>query len=240
MSSTNNPLLLPVTKDSNTIRETVLTNIVKMLVHRKWLDVNHYEKTIDELLKSVNDENLYRIKITLNLSESYTYNYSKIKNKKDDKKSNHNAEFDGRFVVVKLLPQKVTGINKSPIITEFLTNNKKYHKMLIVDSISDKAKNTLLDIPHTEVFAEEFFMQNLPDHECSPVDYEILDEKETEEMLNAYNVTKRKIVKILDNDRASLYYYLKEGQIVRIIRNSEISGKSVGYRYVVHRSLQKI
>ena len=43
MASTNNPLLLPVRKDIDTIRKTVLTNIIKMLIERKWLNKDNLD-----------------------------------------------------------------------------------------------------------------------------------------------------------------------------------------------------
>lgn len=233
--STNQPFL-SVRKDIDTIRKTVLTNIIKMLVARKWLKEENMHPTINTITEMYNDDNIYKIKLTTDLDTLYSYSKNNDKDVKTNDKNKQEKTFDGSTIIIKLLPQKVTGVNKSPIITEFLNTYKKYHKILIVDSISDKAKNQILDILHTEVFTEDFFMINLPDHECSPVGYEILSPEQEEQFLSSYDIKKSKLLKIYDNDVASSYYYLKEGQIVRIIRNSELTGHSSCYRLVVHKS----
>lgn len=215
-----NPLLLPIKKDAETIRTTILTNIVKMLTYRKWLNSEDNETNLSSLS---NDDTIYKIKLNTDF------------NKEEDNKDNDIEP----MLVIKILQQNITGVNKSPQLTEFLTQYKKFHKIIIVERISDKAKMQLDKIPHTEVFVESFFMINLTEHACSP-QYEILTPEQTNEFLTAYQVTKRKLPKMDVNDPASLYLYLKKGQIVRIIRDSEITGKSIGYRVIINKGANKI
>lgn len=233
MSTIDNQLLLPSKLPADEVRQIVLTNIIKMLVARHWLSADEYSSAVSNITKTHNDDNIYKIKLSRSLLEldSYTFGMQEEKDVKADKKNKGEKTFDGTMVIVKLLPQKVTGVNKSPIITEFINTYSKYHKLLIVDSISDKAKTQLSNTPHTEVFNENVIMLNLLEHECSP-SYEILSEKEVEELYSAYNITKRKMEKLYYNDAVSLYLYLKEGQIVRITRNNEVTGKSIAYRLV--------
>lgn len=209
-----NPAHLPVTLDVDTIRKTVLTNIIKMLTARQWLNKDNLEQNILHITNINSDDNVYKIKM--------------------DNKPNDNIT---STIAIKLLPQKVTSITKSPIITEFISNNKDNYKFLIVDSISDKIQQ-IITTDNMEIFMEKFFMINLIEHICSP-QYEVLSKEESEEMQRVYQVKKSQLKKMFDSDPVSKYFNLKRGQIVRIIRNSEITCKTVDYRIVIHKTVDK-
>jgi DNA-directed RNA polymerase subunit H (RpoH/RPB5) len=229
-----NPLLLPINKDATTIRRTLLTNIIKMIAYRKWFIIKNSEELesqVSALMLTTNDDNIYKIKLHENLNTNEIY----LKNNLNEI---NKSTFDGTQIVIKILQQKIIGINKIPTITDFISTYKNMHKILIVDSISDKAKQQLDNFSFTEVFNEAFHMINLVEHVSSP-QYEILTQKEMEEFMAAYQVSKRKLSKMDDNDPASQYLYIKKGQIVRIIRDSEISGKSIAYRVVIHKGINK-
>ena len=205
-----NPLLLPIKKDTDTIKNTVLTNIIKMLTYRKWLKQDMIEKNISNLISMNSDDSLYKVKLD-----------------------------DDKTLYIKLLPQKITGINKSPIIVDFMKTYKKDPKILVVDSISDKAYQQLISMQLVEVFSENSLMINLVEHVCSP-QYQVLSNEETEEFLSTYHVKKNKLSIIYSNDPAALYLNLKKGQIVRIIRKSEMTSESIAYRIVVNKVNVKI
>jgi len=222
-----NPLLLPIRKDVDTIQKTVLTNVIKMLYNRKWISKENIDKRIEEITSSINDNQLYQIKLDVKLSSVDTYD-------PDHDKSN---EFKDDVVIVKIVPQKITSIGKSPIIIEFIGEYKKNHKILIVENISDKQKQTLITSnKHLEIFNEPFLMIDLMSFICCP-QYEVLNKDEGEKVLEAHNLTRRQMKKMYDSDAASLYLFLKQKQIVRIIRDSEMTGKSVDYRIVVHKGI---
>lgn len=224
-----NSIYLPVRKDSETIRKTVLTNVVKMLNNRKWIKDENIEKNITKLTDSYNDEQIYKITLDIALSKVPTYEPSD-----DDTPKKQEKEFDDTVVMIKLLPQKVTSIAKSPIISEFLSNYKKNHKILIVDSISDKTKYQIVTTKHTEVFRESFLMLDILSHVCSP-QFEVLSPDESTELLSSYHLSRKQMKRMLDIDPVSLYLFLKRKQIVRIIRNSELTGKAIDYRIVIHK-----
>lgn len=224
-----NSIYLPVRKDSETVRKTVLTNVVKMLNNRKWIADENVEKYITKLIDSYNDEQIYKITVDVALSKLPTYEPSD-----DDAPKKQEKEFDDTIVMIKLLPQKVTSVAKSPIISEFLSNYKKNHKILIVDSISDKTKYQLVATKHTEVFKESFLMLDIMSHVCSP-QFEVLSPNESTELLSSYHLTRKQMKRMLDTDPVSLYLFLKRKQIVRIIRNSELTGKAIDYRIVIHK-----
>lgn len=215
-----NPALIPVKKDLETVRKTVLTNIVKMFTER-----NYIKKSLDKNLLNIEknrDDDIY----TINLDQN-------IKPNNDDKV--YKEKFDGSVVVVKIIHQKVQGIAKIPAVKDFINSYKHNHKIFIFDSISDKAKLSLYDLPNTEAFNETFLMINLMDYIDSPK-YEVLTEEETKEMLESYILKKKEMMKILTIDPVVSYFNLKRGDIIRIIRPSEQSGKSIAYRIVAKGS----
>jgi len=224
-----NPLLLPVKKDADTIRATVLTTIIKMLHRRGWISAENVKKQIDNVITSQNDDNLYKVTLDVKLLSFPTYDpQDENVPKKVDK------EFDDKTVMIKLLSQKVTSVSKSPIITDFLTAYKKTHRILVVEEISEKAKHQLVSNKHIEVFSEVFLLADLMEFVSCPI-YEILTPEQCTQVLEEYHLTKRQMKFMLDTDPASIYLFLKNKQMVRVIRDSELTAKSVDYRIVVHK-----
>lgn len=162
--------------------------------------------------------------------ESIEQHMQKFKNPTDDNTYSIDLEKDKKKTIVRLIPQKIVGVTKIPVIKEFLDSYKNHHKIMIFDSITDKAKASL-STAHTEVFTEDFFMINITDHIDSPK-YEILSEQEVTELLNTYNVKRNNLNKILTSDPIVSYFNLKRGQVIRILRCSEQTQKSVAYRIV--------
>ncbi len=215
-----------IKKDSNTITESVVTNIVKMLAYRKWIDNNPdvVKKIAEDLLKSKKEEKIYNIKLQKNLVDIETY--EQFENKAEWK------NFNGNNVIVFLSNQKITG--KSQILSDFITKYITYHKIIIVDSITEKARQVLTSGKYTEVFTENEFMMNITEHVCCP-EFTVLTTQEIDELLLSYNVKKKELPKQYDIDPISRYLCIKRGQVVRIVRNSETTGQSVAYRIVVHK-----
>lgn len=212
-----NPELIPVKKDNETIRRDILTNIIKMLYNRKLIDDKSMTKLFEDIKKK-SDDNVYKIKLTNNIKPySDTKEYIK--------------KFDGTQIVIKIIHQKIQGIAKMPIIKDFLTQYQNNHKIFIFDGISDKAKSNLMDNLNVEVFSESFFLLNIIDHVDSP-EFKLLTEEEEKEVMDSYIFKKKEMKKILTTDPIVHYFNLKRGNIIRIIRPSEQSGKSVDYRIV--------
>lgn len=222
-----NPLLLPVKKDSNTIRSTILENTVNMLNKRKWIADKNVKSIIKQLIESSNEDNIYKIPLDIDLTSLETY----LPNL-DDKDKKKINDMDGKYVIIKILPQNITSIAKSPIMTDFITSNVKYHKLIIVSEITEKVKSILMDThKNLEMFKEIFLMIDLLEHVCSPK-YEILTPTEIQEIILSYHTPKKKFQIMLENDPASIYLFLQKGQLVRIIRNSEITGTSIAYKII--------
>jgi DNA-directed RNA polymerase subunit H (RpoH/RPB5) len=224
MSSVN-PLLLPVKKDIDTIHHTVITNIIEMLGERKWIKKDNIKSVVSGLIDTHNDESEYKIALDIDLNEFASYDPTDSKEKKLS---------NGNFVVLKLVPYKITGLNKAPNIIEFMNTHKDLHKILVVDSIQDKTKQQIISSGKIEVFREVFFLQKLTDMVCSP-QYELLNPSECQLILDEYGLTRKQMKKILDSDPGAFYYYGKVKQILRIIRNNELTGQSIDYRIIIHK-----
>ncbi len=75
---------------------------------------------------------------------------------------------------------------------------------------------------------------NILEHELVPK-HEICSEEEVNELLKRYNISKEQLPKILLTDPVVKALGAKPGDVIKIIRNSKISGKSIYYRVVVEK-----
>jgi|SaaInlStandDraft_6_1057023.scaffolds.fasta_scaffold03209_3 DNA-directed RNA polymerase subunit H (RpoH/RPB5) len=225
-----NPLLLPVTKNTETIRRDVLTNILKMLNKRKWIKDENLQAETNRVIDTQNDNSVYKVTLDVDLNNLMTYYPPENTDTRD-----LDEKFNGKILAIKLLSQKITSIGKSPIIQEFLAENKNNHKIVIVEAITDKSRAQIMSMfKYTEFFIEPYFMIDLMELCCSP-QYEVLDPENSLIFLEKYNVKKHQLKKMFDIDPASLYFFLQQRQIVRIIRDSELTGQSIDYRLVIHK-----
>jgi DNA-directed RNA polymerase subunit H (RpoH/RPB5) len=212
-----NPQLIPVRKDPEIIRIEILTNLTKMFIERGYINKENMGRAQKDFFK-ISDTDTYLIKLDKPIQP-------------DNSSQDYIKKFNSTTIVVKIIHQKILGLTKIPSVKDFLDSYPTYHKIFIFDGISDKAKQTLMAIPNTEVFVEPFLMINLVEHIDSPK-YQVLTEEETKEVLESYIVKKKELPKMLTTDPVVSYFNLKRGQIIRIIRCSEQSGYSVAYRIV--------
>ena len=61
----------------------------------------------------------------------------------------------------------------------------------------------------------------------------LLNENEKEEVLKKYNITIRQLPRILVSDPVVKIINGKEGDVIKITRNSQTAGESIYYRVVV-------
>lgn len=195
---------IQIKKSELDVQITVLTNIVKMMTARKWLAETDLNKNISKLISKQSDQMTYTVKLS-----------------------------GSGQVVIKIIPQKITAINKTYGIIDFLNEHKDSHKILVVHEISKKAKQIVnKNHPNTEVFLEQELMINLIDHEYVPEHIPLTDEQQ-KEVLEKYHLKKKNMPKILKADPVSRYYNMKAGNVFKIIRPCEKSGISYCYRLVV-------
>lgn len=68
---------------------------------------------------------------------------------------------------------------------------------------------------------------------CLVPEHIILNEQDIAELLKKYNITIQQLPKIYSNDAAVKAVGAKEGNVLKVIRNSPTAGKTVYYRLVV-------
>ena len=212
-------------KDSVTIQNDIFTNIVKMLSDRNWLKKENIKSIIDSLIKNKNDENIYTLKMDVDLANVEIYEAN------DDKAKWKN--FNGNTIAILLIHQKISG--KSSIINDFLVKYNNVHKIIVTEGFTEKGRQTIMTQTNdkfTEIFIEDDFMSNLLEHKLSPA-YQVLTSQDAEILKEEWKMSKRQTPKMFETDKAAKHFYIKKGQIVRIIQNSEMTGESVYYRLVI-------
>lgn len=201
--------LYQVEKNADDVRRTILTNIIKMLTARKLLPAADQQKNIQSVLEAVSDDMTYLVDLG---------------NKEK--------------VAIKIVSQKITAINRSFGINEFLIAYKNNHKIVVVKEISKKAVQYIMNnFSDTEIFLEEELMINIIDNDIIPI-HELLTEEEQQTFLVDYNCKKKNMPKILNTDPVARYYNMKPGNICRILRPSEKAGLCPTYRLVIKGSLK--
>lgn len=203
----NNIINLKKTVDE--IRQTVLTNIVKMLTERKWLDENNLNANIKKILSQESDD--------------FTYNIV-LDNPKTVKQC-----------VIRLYNQKITSVSKQSNISEFLKDYKDSHKIIVVEEITTKTQQHIFNnYDKTEIFLERSMMVNLVDNIYTSR-YIVIpkDSEQYKQFFSEFQCRKKDMPKILHNDPAARYYNLDKYDIVRVIRASETSGLSSTYKIIV-------
>ena len=180
-----------------------------MLTERKLLNSENLENTILKLTTTQTDDFIYKINLEKNIPKDHTY------------------------IIVKIINQKITSVNRTSIIGEFLHQYKNDKKIIIVKSINNKARQYIVNsYLYTELFLERELMINIIDHISVPK-HEILSQQETDEIIESYNTRKRDMPKIFSSDPIARYYDMQIGQICRILRPSETSGLVPFYRLVI-------
>lgn len=201
--------LYQIEKNNEDIRQTLLTNAIKMLTERKLLKVNDLDKNINTIINTSSDEMIYEI--------------STVNNEK---------------FAIKIAPQKITAIARSYGISEFLVAYKNNPKIIIVKEISKKAQQYIINnFSRTEIFLEDELMINLVEHDIIPK-HEVLNEKEMETFYADFGCKKKNMPKMLSTDPMARYFNMKPGDICRIIRPSDKCGLSSCYRLVIKGNIK--
>lgn len=208
------PQLLPLEINSEKKRKIVLENVIRMLTNRKLLNENNIQDNIKKIISIDSDDLVYTIKL----------DYPEIYYPKNDFTKN---------MYIKLLPQKVTGVSKSSNVGEFITLHKNHPKILIVNSITSTAHDTIRnDYSYSEVFLEKDLMIDKVQHISVP-QHDLLSDDNSKKVLEEYLVKKREMPKIFVSDPISKYYNARIGQIFKITRPSETSALAPYHRLVI-------
>ena len=194
---------IEITSDEKTKR--VLLNIIKMLSDRSVLDPTKCEKHHNDLIDSVNDEFLFKIK----------------------------SDFNDDLYIIKFVHYKLTTIKKITEIENILYNSYQHdHKIFIVNDIVKKAYDQFLEFKNTEVFLEKELIINILDNILQPK-FEILTKNERKQLIEEYQLLKKQLPRMLESDPVARYFNLKPGDMVRIIRQSITTCDSIYYRIII-------
>jgi DNA-directed RNA polymerase subunit H (RpoH/RPB5) len=192
------------------------------------LEYDQTEKTqiiLQNICKMLNDR-----KLVINSNDLY----NNIKNIGENLEIGIN--YEQKSYAIKIIYNSITTIKDSNDIDKFLDKYSKYHKFIVITSVSKKAYKQFNDYPQTEVFQEIELMVNVLEHDLQPK-FRLLTKQEVDEYFDTFQNKKREMPRILDSDPVSRYFCAKIGNIFEIVRPSITSGESVSYRIVVQGNL---
>jgi DNA-directed RNA polymerase subunit H (RpoH/RPB5) len=202
------PQSYQIEKTDEDIRKTVLKNLVIMIMERGILKRENLENHLSRILGQKSDDFIYRIK-------------PEIENHPD--------------IVIKLYTSKITSVNKTSNIHDFLTKHNEHYKIVVAKDMNENnVKHIKSTFARTEIFIENYLMENIMESEYA-VRYEIIP-KDTDiykKFWDDYFVKKKEMPRMFMKDPMVLYYNLKLHDLVRVIRPSESTGLSPSYRLVV-------
>jgi len=189
--------------------DKVLLNRVKMLTSRKFLDRENQKINYEKLLKQKDEKRIFKIK----------------------------SDYSNKYYYIMFVYGKITTTKKIQGLDAFLQVSKDHNRIFITKigingNINQKAYKQFIEFNNTEVFFEYELLINIIDHDLQP-QFEILTEEEKKEFISEYQVKKKEMSKMRSIDPIARYFNLGEGEIVRIIRSSTISGIGFHYRYVI-------
>ena len=196
--------LLSIEKHNNEIIENILTNIVKMMTNRNLLNNTDLNKNIKLLTNNTNGTS-----------------------------ENHKLQLNKNVLMIKIIQQNITSINKTSNIFEFLDANRKKHSLVVVKDISRRALDDIsIKFPQAEIFLEKELMINILDYSFVPR-HVLLNDEQKQEFYSQYNIKNKNMLKIFSKDPVSKYFNAKEGDIFKITRPSKNSGYINIYRLVI-------
>jgi len=168
------------------------------------------------------------------LIKNYNDLYDNIKKVGDNLEININ--YESKSFAIKIIYNSITTIKDSGDIENFLDKYSKYHKFIVISSVSKKAYKQFIEYQSTEVFQEIDLMVNILEHDLQPK-FRLLTKPEVDEYFVTFDNKKREMPRILDSDPVARYFGAKIGDILEIIRPSVTSVEAYTYRIVVQGSL---
>lgn len=198
----------------------VKTNLIKMLVNRNFIDKKNESTYIKNLIKDTNDDMEFMITL--------------------DHDKNYNTEIPNKRIYIKFIDEKITSINKTSTIGEFIKQYYDDYKIAIAKDSNIKIEKQLeTEATQIEIIEFDRLQINIADHDIFS-QHIVLTKEEGLKMRQEFNAQKKDMPYMKSTDAAAKYYGMKPGDIARIIRPSVLTAETIAYRYVIKSSDTKI
>lgn len=213
------PQLLPIEKSYTQKLDLVKTNVVKMFAHRGFINNENIEKRTKKLIDNHSEDNEYVLEL--------------------DNNTNVNSTISNKKIIIKILNYKISSVNKSSEIAEFITKYNNDYKFIIVEAINSKSEKILLSYQTDfEIFKFTELMICIVEHILVPK-HMILSQDESNLVLQEYCARKRDMPFIMSNDPVARFYNMKPGEICKIIRPSILTCDVPFYRIVIKTNIMR-
>ena len=213
------PQLLPIEKSYTQKLDLVKTNVFKMFAHRGFINNENIEKRTKKLIDNHSEDNEYVLEL--------------------DNNTNVNSTISNKKIIIKILNYKISSVNKSSEIAEFITKYNNDYKFIIVEAINSKSEKILLSYQTDfEIFKFTELMICIVEHILVPK-HMILSQDETNQVLQEYCARKRDMPFIMSNDPVAKFYNMKPGEICKIIRPSVLTCDVPFYRIVIKTNIMR-
>jgi DNA-directed RNA polymerase subunit H (RpoH/RPB5) len=207
------PELLPIEKSYHQQIIDIKKTIIKIFTNRGFINEENKEKYIKKLISDENDDMEYLIQI--------------------DNDKNYNTEIPNKKIYIKIFDYKISSINKSSPIGEFISKYDKDYKFIVVQEINSRSEDIIESYQTpVEIFKFNKLQSDITEHDLVP-QHIVLTKEEGDKVLESYRARKRDMPLIRSNDAVAKYYNMKPDEIVKIIRPSPVTGEAVAYRYVI-------
>uniref|UniRef100_A0A6G6AAS6 RNA polymerase subunit 5 n=1 Tax=Borely moumouvirus TaxID=2712067 RepID=A0A6G6AAS6_9VIRU len=204
-----NRIIFSIMKSDSEKVKTILTNILKMLSNRIYMD------------KEDKKQNL------LNLENNF--DPAKYVDDKGDNTFTLTTR-NGDKYAIKIMFQKISAIGKQSPVSEFINEYNNHKKIIVAQEYNAKIESQVSKYG-AQIFLESRLLSDLINNKFQP-EFELLSPTEMKQFKTEYNVNEYTIKKYNRSDPVVQYFGLKKGDIIRIIRPSIVSGESIDYRIV--------
>jgi len=207
------PELLPIEKSHYQQIIDVKETIIKIFINRGFINSENKIKYTKKLIENENDDMEYILYL--------------------DNDKNYNTEILNKKIYIKIFDYKISSLNKTSPIGEYISKYDKEYKFIIVQDINPKIEDTIIDkyLTQVEIFKFNELQSDITEHDFVPP-HIVLTKEEGNNVLESYRARKRDMPLMKSNEAVAKYYNIKSGDVVKIIRPSQITGESIAYRLV--------
>jgi DNA-directed RNA polymerase subunit H (RpoH/RPB5) len=206
---------MQIRKSDESLQKEVLINLIKYMLARKVIegDVAEY---FDPAWKSRTDENVFKIFVPTKITG-------------EEKSAEEIQEKNGGcFWMLKIIQQTVKSL-KSSNLNAFLEKHRDLHKVIAIRDYTPKAEAQIRAFHNTEVFREPDLLMNLLEYFQGPLEYQILTPQEQAMAKEAYDMKLIQMGIMKESDAIAQALKLNHGEIIRVVRPAEGSGKDIKY-----------